>query len=650
VSKPQAILAGRYRLVRLIATGGMGVVWEAWDELLQRPVAVKELRTEVGVPEDEAELAKNRAMREARITARLHHPHAVPVFDAIEHEGRPCLIMQFVPSRTLSDVLRDDGRLSPHDAARIGGQIASALAAAHKLGIVHRDVKPGNILIAEDGSAMISDFGISHALGDATLTSTGLVHGTPAYLAPEVARGAESGFSSDVFSLGSTLYAAVEGQPPFGMDNNSIALLHKVASGAFAPPQHGGALSALILEMLASDPQARPDMKKVTKRLAALERESEKTALLPVAPPPVLPPVVPPWEAEPATAILPPVAAESLVEEPAHREPAPVEPVGHELPEEPAAEAHGEEEEEEEEDRPLAEEEVAAPLAVDTAALGATQGMTAPPAPPAPVASVPTAPSTRPVAVPAAGSVAAVAAAAPRVPDSAQAAPARTAPPSPPVPDDGEPGERPDRRRLALLLVVLAVLALAAILLTSLIRGPLGQPSDARPDTAGGTPSSAPSTPAQSSATPDPETRSPQPSSPPPPAPTTSAPSTEPSSPPPPGDGEAPSVDSEDDLVAAIEDYYSLVPDDTAAAWPLMTADYQENHAGGRDAYEAFWAPVDQVDAEDVTASVPGEAQATLVYTYDDGSVTEEVTSFVLVEEDGVLKISDSTVISSVDR
>ena len=283
MSTPNSLLAGRYRLTRLIATGGMGVVWEARDELLERPVAVKELRPQPGIPDDEAELAKNRAMREARITARLHHPHAVPVFDVIEHDGRPCLIMQFVPSRPLSELIREKGVLPVADAARIGGQIASALAAAHKLGIVHRDVKPGNILITEDGSAMISDFGISHALGDATLTSTGLVHGTPAYLAPEVARGAESGFASDVFSLGSTLYAAVEGQPPFGTDSNSIALLHKVASGQFLPPQHADALTPLIVDMLAADPGARPDMKKVTRRLTVIERESEKTAILPTS-------------------------------------------------------------------------------------------------------------------------------------------------------------------------------------------------------------------------------------------------------------------------------------------------------------------------------------------------------------------------------
>jgi serine/threonine protein kinase len=271
VAEPHALLADRYRLVREVGRGGMGVVWEAWDERLQRPVAVKELRPQLGLTPEEAELAKNRAMREARITARLHHRNAVPVFDVVEHEGQPCLIMQFLPSVPLSVVLRESGPLGVHEAARIGAEVASALAAAHGLDIVHRDVKPGNILIADDGLALISDFGISHALGDATLTSTGLVHGTPAYLAPEVARGADSSFASDVFSLGATLYACLQGAPPFGTDPNSIALLYRVASGEFAAPQRAGALTPLLLDMLRSDPGARPTMKEAAGRLAAVE-------------------------------------------------------------------------------------------------------------------------------------------------------------------------------------------------------------------------------------------------------------------------------------------------------------------------------------------------------------------------------------------
>ena len=258
--------------MNLVGAGGMGSVWEAYDERLRRPVAVKQLHRPIGLAPAEADLANHRAMREARITARLNHRHAVTVFDVAEHEGQPCLIMQFVPSVPLSEVLRETGPLQPHEAAKVGAQISSALAAAHAVDVLHRDVKPGNILIADDGNALISDFGIARALGDATLTTTGMVHGTPAFLAPEVARGAEASFASDVFSLGSTLYAAVEGTPPFGLDTNTMALLHRVASGVFPPPQHAGPLTPILLDMLAVDPEARPTMPQVAHavdRLAA---------------------------------------------------------------------------------------------------------------------------------------------------------------------------------------------------------------------------------------------------------------------------------------------------------------------------------------------------------------------------------------------
>ncbi len=216
MSEGHGVIAGRYRLVERIGLGGMGSVWTAHDERLQRTVAVKILHLPAGSGEAEAEVAKNRAMREARITARLHHPHAVPVFDVVEHDGQPCLIMQYLPSRTLQEVLAESGTLPADEVALLGAEVGSALAAAHAVGIVHRDVKPANILITPDGSARITDFGISHALGDPKLTSTGMVTGTPAFLAPEVARGEPSSSASDVFSLGATLFTAVEGSPPSG--------------------------------------------------------------------------------------------------------------------------------------------------------------------------------------------------------------------------------------------------------------------------------------------------------------------------------------------------------------------------------------------------------------------------------------------------
>ena len=215
--------------------------------------------------------------------------------------------MQFLPSVTLASVLREGGPLQPDEAAKLGAQISSALAAAHAVGIVHRDVKPGNILITDDGNALISDFGISHALGDATLTATGLVHGTPAFLSPEVARGANSAFASDVFSLGSTLYAALEGAPPFGTDPNTIALLHRVASGEFPAPQRSGPLTPILLDMLAVDPETRPSMEAVATTLNALATGGATVA------PELLAPTMP---MEPAT-------AETARLDPAPAEPAP---------------------------------------------------------------------------------------------------------------------------------------------------------------------------------------------------------------------------------------------------------------------------------------------------------------------------------------
>jgi hypothetical protein len=268
VAVPGDVIAGRYRLDGMVGSGAMGLVWEAWDLRLERRVALKQLRPLAGLSGADQALAYERAMREARITARLHHRYAVPVFDVVEHAGQPCLVMQFIPSVPLAAILRESGPLLPPEAAKLGAQVGSALAAAHEVGIVHRDVKPGNILVAEDGSALISDFGISRALGDATLTGTGLVHGTPAFLAPEVARGGDASYASDVFSLGATLYAALEGTPPFGTDPNSIVLLHRVASGRFDPPRHSGELTTLLVSMLSSSPADRPTMSAVARALA----------------------------------------------------------------------------------------------------------------------------------------------------------------------------------------------------------------------------------------------------------------------------------------------------------------------------------------------------------------------------------------------
>jgi serine/threonine protein kinase len=294
-------IGGRYRLDDHLAAGGMGTVWLGRDELLRRAVAVKSLHVQQGLSPADRELVAQRAMREARITARLHHPHAVQMFDVVDEPDGPCLIMEYVPSRSLQEVVRASGPLSPADAARVGTQIAAALAAAHRVGIVHRDVKPGNVLIADDGTAKITDFGISHAFDDVTLTSTGMVTGTPAFLAPEVARGASADFASDVYSLGATLYYAVEGDSPFGTDANPMAVLHRVASEPPRPARRAGPLTPLLAAMMSPRPSARPRMVDIASRLPdlhpvmATSADSDSTAVMTptrafAAPPPAGPP------------------------------------------------------------------------------------------------------------------------------------------------------------------------------------------------------------------------------------------------------------------------------------------------------------------------------------------------------------------------
>ncbi|WP_410652463.1 serine/threonine-protein kinase [Amycolatopsis sp. cmx-4-54] len=264
-----AIIAGRYRLEHKVGRGSMGVVWQARDERLDRTVAVKQLLPDTS-PGDAPFRSIVRAMREARVAARLKHPHAVTVYDVVEQDGTPYLIMEFLPSRPLTELLADDGPQPAGRVAELGAQIASALAAAHEDGILHRDVTPNNILITEDGQAKIADFGLSHVTGEGTMTGDGLVVGTPAYLSPEVADGEEPGYPSDVFSLGSTLYTVLEGAPPFGTDGNQIALLKRVARGEITAPKSTGPLTEVLLRLLRRDPLERPDMGETARMLAAV--------------------------------------------------------------------------------------------------------------------------------------------------------------------------------------------------------------------------------------------------------------------------------------------------------------------------------------------------------------------------------------------
>src|SRR5215218_4080348 len=250
----------------------MGTVWLARDELLGRQVAVKQVLTPAGVSAEEADQQRQRALREGRIAARLSHPHAISVYDVALETGQPWLVMEYLPSRSLATVLTEDGVLRADQVAQIGAQVADALAATHAAGIVHRDVKPANILIGEggpvEGLVKITDFGISHASGDVTLTQTGQITGTPAYLAPEVAQGQPMTDASDVFSLGATLYTCIEGQPPFGVEDNALGMLHRVAGGQIVPPRRSGPLTDPLLRMLAAEPGDRPSMAEIRDKLA----------------------------------------------------------------------------------------------------------------------------------------------------------------------------------------------------------------------------------------------------------------------------------------------------------------------------------------------------------------------------------------------
>jgi serine/threonine protein kinase len=279
------LIAGHYRLVEHIGSGAMGVVWRAIDERLERSVAVKQILAQPGLSEAERDNMRQRAMREAKNAARFQHPNAIVVFDIAEHGGDPCLVMEYLEGRSLSALLADQTTLPLAQVARIGEQVASALVAAHRAGIVHRDVKPGNILLDNQGTTKITDFGISRAAGDMALTQTGLIGGTPAYLAPELARGSDPVPSSDVFALGATLYQALEGTTPYGDTSNQLALLYAAANGQIQPPRQSGAATALLMSLLRNEPADRPTMAEARDRLAALARNEPTPPGIPVSPP-----------------------------------------------------------------------------------------------------------------------------------------------------------------------------------------------------------------------------------------------------------------------------------------------------------------------------------------------------------------------------
>ncbi|MBS2964616.1 protein kinase [Actinocrinis puniceicyclus] len=499
------LIAGRYRLIAQIGKGGMGVVWQARDELLGRTVALKELPLRSAVSAMQSDDGARRAMREARIAARLHHPNVIGIYDVVDHDNRPFLVMEFMAARSLSQMLAAEELLAPREAARVGAQLAAALTAAHEAGIVHRDVKPGNVLLG-DGAVKLTDFGISRAVGDTTVTASGVLLGTLGYIAPEVAQGQPSDARSDVYSLGATLYAAVEGQPPFGTDDNAVALLYRIVHEEIIPARRAGPLEPVLMWMLERDPALRPTMPQVQRALEQVETEPD--------------------------AVLP---AQSLE---------PTKPV-----EQPVAEPADDH----------------------------TPGLVGQPEP-------------------------------------------------------GDSGTRPSRRARRVLAAALIVAVLSAVGAVLLARQFGGGASGSGVKASGTTPAASRRPSASATRPTESPSHASQGST--PPASRTPAPSP------------AGSQPLEAQLVSTIVDYYRLMPGNLNQGWTWMTADYQTNHAGGRDGYDSFWSQIQRVSVSAVTAQAPSSVEATIDYYYKDGTVIEERTRFGLVLQQGRWLIAGSSVLS----
>ncbi len=258
------VISGRYRVIKAIGRGGMGTVWLCRDEVLRRDVAVKQMGA---LPGEDSE-STTRAMREARVSAAMNHENAIAVYDVRDHDQGTWLVMEYFPSQTLADLIKAEGALPVQRVARIGQQAAAALASAHGLGIVHRDIKPGNILVGRDDVAKISDFGIARGHTDLSLTQTGMMTGTPGYFAPEVARGGDPSFASDCWALGATLFTAVEGQPPYPTQTNPLAVLSAITREPPPRPERAGPLGPVISSLMQRDASQRWSMDRTQAALA----------------------------------------------------------------------------------------------------------------------------------------------------------------------------------------------------------------------------------------------------------------------------------------------------------------------------------------------------------------------------------------------
>jgi serine/threonine protein kinase len=281
------LIAGRYKLDEPIGRGAMGVVWRARDELLDRDVAVKEVLISEALNDDERANAYQRTLREARTAARLSHRGVVAIYDVAEDDGRPWIIMELVPAKSLDQLVTESGPLSPRRAGMVAQQLLAALASAHAAGVLHRDVKPSNVLLGSDGRAVLTDFGIATFQGDPRITQTGMVMGSPGYTAPERIRGGPATPASDLWSLGATMYTAVEGHGPFEKRGGAITTMSAITQEDPPPCPAAGPLGGIILALLRRDPVGRPDAQTAARLIASLlpvlpEERVPDTAMIPV--------------------------------------------------------------------------------------------------------------------------------------------------------------------------------------------------------------------------------------------------------------------------------------------------------------------------------------------------------------------------------
>jgi hypothetical protein len=296
------VVGGRYTLRAAVGHGGMGTVWRATDTQLNRDVAVKEVVPPPGIAPEDRDAMYERMMREARAAAGLSHPGIVQVYDVVTDGNRPWVVMELLDARSLSDMVLEDGPLAPRAVAKIGVALLGALEVAHAAGVLHRDVKPANVLVCNDGRCVLTDFGVARMPTDQQLTTPGMVLGSPHFISPERAMGAAFGPPSDLFSLGVTLYVSVDGQPPFDK-GEPIATMHSVVEDPPRPPQRAGVLTEVLYGLLEKDPAQRWDTARARQVLRDLLAGplTSRTPMFPTDPYAVVPAQRPAWEQQAAS-------------------------------------------------------------------------------------------------------------------------------------------------------------------------------------------------------------------------------------------------------------------------------------------------------------------------------------------------------------